>query len=323
MIFLIAFLFSHMSVANFDGDLFAEIMGRPDRGKTKLSYEGSHTFQGEIEGTSSKLTQQFHALKGTFLLWQNYETKWKLSNSASISQIKTNARFPNGNPLPNQLWDLQTKISYSHKKENNDTIATDLAIGSNSNRPYGAFRDSYFSLNFIYHRPNEDESGWLYFLNLSNNRSILNFIPLPGFAYYFKAHENLRLVLGLPIFVAFWRPLPKLVTSISYFPVRNLRFKTSYFLFGPAQIFAELNREENLYRISDRQNKKERFFSEEWLAKIGAQMPLEKYLLGQISIGQKFQRRFFLGEKQKDRDSPQHRKISNEWVVEALVQSAF
>lgn len=280
------------------GDVFAELMGRPERGGVKASYEVKQ-FESAPIG-NHKLSLRNQRAQVNVPLNSLSDRKWKLMLNGGLEEIHTNARFPGGRPLPNQVWDAGAGVSYMRQTEEDRTIGGFFQVGSHGDRPFGAFRDTSIEATAFYKVPQENEAAWIFFLSFANDRGFLNYIPLPGAAYFFRPHEKLRMAIGVPFVMAFWSPFEKAVASFTYFPVNRGQVKFSYFLFGPAHFYLGARYQSENSFPSDRSARKERFFYEEAVADMGFSMPLERYLLADISAGYSFDRKYFLGEGQRD-----------------------
>lgn len=280
-------------------EVFADLLGRPpERGGWKASYEIRQYGAKPADGEKVSLRQ--HSVQAGFPLSSLIDRRWKLYLNGETDEIGSRARFPNGRPMPNQVWNLGSGVSYSRLTDSDRTVGGHLMLGSNSDRPFGALRDSTFESTLFYKIPEENEAAWVFFLNLSNNRGFLDYIPLPGAAYFFKPHPRLRMALGVPFILAFWSPFDGGVWSFTYYPVYSAQTKFSYFIFGPAHVFVQAKYHSKNYRLWDRADKKERFFYDEAVASGGFSMPLERNWMVEGSAGLSFERKFFLGEDSTD-----------------------
>jgi hypothetical protein len=289
-------------------DIFAELFGRPDRGGVKASYSLQQYETKGIKQSPDKISLRQHRGEASVPLSALSDKKWKLGFTANNDEIRSAARFPNGKPLPNSLWQAGASVSHLRMLANDRTLGASFFAGSYSDQPFGAARDLSFQGNLVYKIPGEDESAWLLFVNFSNTRGFLNYIPLPGAAYFFRAHPRLRLALGLPFVNVFWTPVDKLIVNLSYFPLYNAQAKVSYFFFGPAHAYVQAKYHSENYLLHDRRDKKERLFYEEALVNTGLMMPLERNILVDATIGYAFDRKYFLGKSSSARGDGQLRR---------------
>lgn len=280
-------------------DIFAEMLGRPERPGAKLSYQFSAWDTKGIHLTPYSVGVRRHETEFSTPISTSENNKWKLLFGSANQEIRSNARFPNGRPLPSSLWDVHAGFSYAHKIRENRSWGTNVSFGSSGDRVLAAGRDLRFRTTFIYRYADSEESAWLFFLSLANNRGFAEYVPFPGFAYAFSAARNLRLVAGLPFLMAIWTPGEKNLITFSYFPLDSAQMQISRFLFGPARVYLKVqNRTEN-YSLWDRANTSERLYYKEAVAEAGLTMPALRWLMLDFHTGLSFDRKYYLGEKQR------------------------
>lgn len=298
---LLAPLAAHASM----NDVFAELFGRPDRPSLKASYELRQLETEAVKQSDDKVELRQHAIDASIPLNNLSDKRWKLLLENRLDEVESNARFPDGRRLPRKLWDLKAGLSHLRQLEEERTVAGSFEIGSTSDQPFSAFRDTTFQGSAVYKVPTEAEAGWLFAVQWSNTRNFANYIPIPGIAYYFRPADSLRLALGVPFFVVFWSPFDKAVVNMSYFPLNVGQVRFSYFVFGPAQAYAQVKYQTKNYFLEGRQKKEERLFYEEAVAQVGFSMPLERNLLVDASAGLSFDRKYFFGEGTRDKKDGQ------------------
>jgi hypothetical protein len=278
-------------------EIFAEMMGRPSRPGMKASYELRQTETQPLKASDHSFRTRRHQFEASVPLSNTVDRRWKLHLGAEADEIRTNERFPAGRDVPTSLYDLNAGISYLRIRDNNHTVAGTFTVGSASNRPFGAFRDTSLQANLMYKVPMEGENAWIFLLNFSNNRGFAEYLPLPGAAYYFKATDSLRLALGVPFFLVFWSPFDKGIFSLSYFPLYRGQARFSYFFFGPAQAYVQAKYESRSHFLFGRKDIRERIFQEEANVTAGVSMPLERHLLVDLAAGYAFERKVYVGRK--------------------------
>jgi hypothetical protein len=298
---LLAIFLTPFAEANIN-EIFAEALsGRPDRGGIKTSYEIRQYETKEIKHSSEMYGIRQHRVELLIPLQQLTDKKWKLHLSGFHQEIRSNFLFPNRRVMPNSLWNVGAGVTHSRLTDRNHTVGGGIFVGSNSDKPFSNGRDLVAQANFLYKVPTEGENAWLFFVSFSNDRGFLNYAPLPGAAYFFRAHEKLRLAIGVPFFFLFWTPFEKAIFNVSYLPLYNGQAKFSYYLFGPAHLYLQTKHQGDLNRLSDRANSKERFIQEELQSSLGFVMPLEKSVMMEANVGFSWDRKVFLGESSQDR----------------------
>ncbi len=231
-------------------------------------------------------------------------SSWKASAQADYDAIETTERFPNGRQMPNRLWDLGAGISYNRALEEGRALGVGFDVNSPSDRPFGNGRDVGFNLNATYKIPAEGENLWILFLSASTTRGFLNYVPLPGAAYVYKASDSLRLVIGLPFAFLLWTPAETLTVTFSYFPLRNAELRLGM---GPRRGlngYVMANFRARNFRLHGRTDKDERLFNEEGLAQAGVNIPLlGPAVMLEAGGGHAFARSYFLAQKANERGS--------------------
>lgn len=282
------------------GEMFAEIFAPPGLAqRTRVRAEYRHYGDESVELRQVKTEASMPVVK-------TESGGWRAHAQADYDALSSTERFPNGRLLPNRLWDLGGGVSHSRALEEGRTVGGGLTVSSPSDRPFGRGRDYGFNLNLTYKVPAENESAWIFFLSASNTRGFLNYVPLPGAAYAFKAGDRLRLVLGIPFVLAFWMPSEVLTVTFTYFPLRNVELRLGVGARRGLSGYVLGNFRARNFRLHDRPNSDERLFTEEGLAQAGLNVPL----LGpavtlEAGGGYAFARRYFLAESMGDRkDAP-------------------
>lgn len=280
----------------FANDFMGELMAPPgmkigNTAKAELRHYGAAEANHEsfrVQQSRLEISSPFAGEEGR---------GWRAKAFAEYDDIRTRAAFPNGRPVPNRLWDTGIGLSH-HRALNADRLAGgNLTVSSASDRPFGAGRDLGFSLNLSYKVPAENEAAWLFFLSMSNTRGFLNYVPLPGFAYSFRAHARVRMVVGIPFALVFWRPADAWTVSFMYFPVRTAELRLSYGSPRGPQPFALASFKTRNFRLYGRSDKEERLFVDEGLFQAGISSPLSRNLAVELSGGLAFARRYFLAKK--------------------------
>lgn len=281
--------FTAMPALASSGEMFAEIFAPPGATqRTRARYEYRHYGEESLTLRQSKGELSVPVSKGD-------GRSWRASASADYDDIATKERFPNGRQMPNRLWDVGAGVSHQRILEDGKAAGGTFTLNSPSDRPFGRGRDLGFNLNLNYKIPEENESAWILFVSLSNTRGFLNYIPMLGAAYAFKASEKLRMVVGLPFVIAFWMPSEVVTVAATYFPVRNAELRVGI---GPRRGLSGYiltNFRSRSFRLSDRTDSDERLHNEEGLAQAGLNIPLlGPALTLETGGGWSFARRYYL-----------------------------
>lgn len=296
LVSLLAIPFSFSAHAS-QAELFGELFGRPSRPGVKAFYELEQYGKADQRLAMESLQLRKHHLDFRVPLNRLSDKRWQFFQETKLEQTETNARFANGTGVPRNLWQAHFGLTHIRELEEGNTFAGSFSIGSASNALFSQLKDTIVQSTLIYKTPTSDDAGWVYLLNFSTGRSFLNYYPLPGIAYYFRPADSLRLTVGLPFFLLFWTPFEKTVVNLTYFPLMSGQFKFSYFLFGPAHIYAQTKTNSENYLLKDRPSSKDRLFREEINSTVGINMPLERNILADLHGGYSWERKYFIAHR--------------------------
>jgi hypothetical protein len=194
------------------------------------------------------------------------------------------------------LYQLDIGLTYTKVLEGGRMWALNGNLGSASDQP---FRDSSvdtISGNYFYLKPSSETGTWMFLVNYSNNRPILNNIPIPGVAYIYTPSKSFRGTLGFPFAMVKWDFADR--WTWNFFTIIPWVIKTSvdYSLTGPVKIYTGMDFSQSTYFIYGRENLKERMFYDEKKVFVGIKSPLSKDLLAELDAGYAFDRRYFSAE---------------------------
>jgi hypothetical protein len=303
-------------------DFMADMLAPPGlRPNVKAKYEYRHYDDAGSNHQAFSLRQSKAEISVPIASDPN--GNWRAQAGADYDELKTRASFPNNRSMPSRLWDLGAGISHSRSLQNGRGLGGNFSVSSPSDRPFSAGRDLAFSLNAMYRIPGENEAAWILFLSFANNRGFLNYVPLPGAAYSFKAGERTRLVLGVPFVMLFWRPVDPLAVSFFYLPIRTAEIRVTY---GPPmgwQPYALASFRTRNFYLHGRADKEEQLFSEEGLFQGGLNVPVAKGWSLDLGGGLAFGRLYFLASKATDRDSAPRLRAENAPFAHLKASASF
>ncbi|HVK61031.1 MAG TPA: hypothetical protein VM432_05755 [Bdellovibrionales bacterium] len=139
-----------------------------------------------------------------------------------------------GIEIPEEFGTAEVGVAWAQKQDGDNRFGASAAIGSAGQRLLDNGLTPIISVNMSWDRPASESRSWLYFISYSNNRPILNNIPLPGIGYSIKSAKS-RTILGLPFLFYTAYPDPWQVTAaLSPF---GAFFEGGYRFWGPLQTF--------------------------------------------------------------------------------------
>lgn len=179
--------------------------------------------------------------------------------------------------------------------------------------------DRSISATTFYEKKRSDGDSWFYFLNYSDNRTVLNKIPLPGFAYSFN-RQSYKALLGLPFGFISWRSAFGLSLTAFASPFAA-NTELSYMATPPLYLFTSVawspRSFQNLVPKKD-----ERFFYDKKEWNLGVRFVLSREISGSLAYVYGFDRRFFIGESFAERDSDQF-QLSDAGGVQFKLRASF
>ncbi len=316
-------LFAVVSIPAFAAnDFMGDLMSPP--GLTpgvKTRYEYRHYGNAGANSENFQLGQSKFDISGP--LANNGKSSWRAHAAADYDDVKTKARFHDGRQLPNRLWDVGGGFSLTRRLEGDRVTGGNFTLSSSGDQPFSAGRDFGFSLNFTYKVPAENEASWIYFLSMSNTRGFLNYIPLPGFAYSFKAGERTRMVLGIPFAMIFWRPGGAFSVSFFYLPIRTAELRIGWGNPRGFQLYSLASFRTRNFRLHNRTDKEERLFNDEGLFQAGVNLPVSRAVILDIGGGLSCARRYFLAKKATEHNTAPLLKVENAPFAHIKATAAF
>lgn len=174
------------------------------------------------------------------------------------------------------------------------------SIGTTGRQLFNSENSRVVSLTYFSEWKTLTKNSWYFFLSYSNNRTTLNNIPLPGFAYGVKG-ENYNWLVGFPFVFFNWRPMPWIWTIFSS-PFTSFT-DVAYVVSGPWQVMTGLAWQPRSYQniAPDVDDERLLFEKKEWT--IGGRMAFGPFHSASLAYVYQFDRRFFVGESITERNS--------------------
>jgi hypothetical protein len=314
---LLSPLAAYAAPADFYGEFFGPIPGMGSRVRVE-----QRVFQSEYAAGQPFALEQTH-FDTSFPVTGSSDVFWRGTAFTDFDAIQSGANFSNGRVMPNQLWDPGGGLSRTQNLEGGKVLGGSITVSSPSNQPYAAFRDVGLNMHLSYKLPQENGNAWIFFLAFSNTRGYLDYVPLPGVAYFFQAGPTFRGIVGIPFLMLNWLPAKKWNLTAFYFPIRNAELRATFGNLDSLQAYAFVSIRTRTYMMSDRTDIDERLFSEEGLTQVGLIVPVSKGIALDLGGGQSFARRYFLGDKESDRSVAPTIQPDNELYAAAKMQASF
>lgn len=193
-----------------------------------------------------------------------------------------------------ELYDIQFGLGYTKALDEKRLWSVSARYGSASDKPFEDNTVTTLGMTAFYSYPSDETSRWLLLLDYSNNRPILNEIPLPGFAYFYAPSKTFRGVFGVPFVSLNWDYTEK--WGMEVFTLVPWIFKGSinYKLNEYARIYTGVDFSQVTYYLFGRTNRDDRLFYDEKKIFIGIKSPLSKTVFAELETGHAFDRSFFI-----------------------------
>ncbi len=285
-------------------DLSPLLSAELGRLKTSLSYQAETSGEQKVTSPSQPAdlgyTQQ--DLRAFGPLWQGPGQELSLAGRARLLALDTTARFPSGQVMPSELWDLGLSALYRRRLSNGWIVGGQLGSGSASDKPFQGEKEMLLSATAFARIPNGERDAWLVFLNYDHKRDYSDYAPvIPGAAYWWTPSRQFQALIGLPLLSLRWRPAPDWDFSVSYAIPRTLRSRASYRLWGPLKVYGGYEMTSQSFFLSGRMHEEDRLYFYQRRALGGLEVSLGRGLALDLFGGWSFDRMFFEGQNYGDR----------------------
>lgn len=194
--------------------------------------------------------------------------------------------------IPGEFGSVEAGLGWGEKRSEQHRVGASATLGSSGRTLLSKQNAVEVSFNAFTEHKQDDGNAWIYFLNYSNNRVILNNVPLPGFAYVMKK-ETTTMVMGVPFFFVFVNSMPWLLNAtLSPFYTGA---ETTYIMGWP-QIFAGVGWTPRAYQNLVKDDAEDRLIYEKKEASLGLRLPFGRQKNVSLAYVHSFNRQFYLGE---------------------------
>lgn len=297
--------------------------GRPGKQDIKISLRQSSDLLSENEGGPNKNTTA-RLLEGSLTLPFYQPESSSYGVAARARHLEFDRLTTNSNFVPvTDLYRYQYGLFWATEQEDKSTWSLSANYGSASDRPFHDTDVTTIDSTLTRKYETSATTSWLLFLNYSNNRSILNNFPLPGFAYLFTDTDKTRGgAIGLPFFSYWFRPTKEFSTSLFMLFPSNAQIQAGYMIWGPLQANLKFEYGQQTYLRSGRKHKKEQIFydTKKVAFSIKSLFGAQRFL--ELEMARVFDRALYEG---KDAFNPisDRLRLPAEWQISATAQWIF
>lgn len=202
--------------------------------------------------------------------------------------------------IPDRFGSAEMGLSWLHRaNEGEEKYGGSFSLGSAGPRPLADTTKPILNASVNYERPLPDGNAWVFFVAYSNNRSVLNNVPLPGVAYVINGKDS-KAVLGLPFVFLIYRPDPwLLLTTVTPFFANA---EAGYRFWGPLQAYANTAWTPKAYQNLLEDDGDHLIFEKKELG-LGLRLFLSRQISFSAGWTRDFDRRFLLGKSLRDQSS--------------------
>jgi hypothetical protein len=211
------------------------------------------------------------------LVWQDDHDDVRLSAGVRHQGIETTAVLPDsGIPFPDDLWNVTLGVSYRYLFDSGLVLGGSVSMGSASDQPFHSSQELVESGMVFVKLPSGERNAWLFALAYSNNREYANAYPIPVVEYFYNPSQDFHAMVGFPMEVLEWRPVPDLSLRFLYSLIHNIHALASYEILDPVQVYVGFDWNTQSYLLVDRTDPADRLFYDEKRAKAGLRVDLGK-----------------------------------------------
>lgn len=277
-------------------------LGGPHR--PALSVGGSFSPQEE----TSDLEQ--HRIHFSMPVYRDDSDSYGVSANYGSLYLNKNLTLSKGTAVPNRFERRELGFSFSRKLPEHQSLGLRFSLGTatDDTNPKNLTFTGYGSYGF----PGDEGSHWVFTVYLSNNSPIINYVPIPGFIYFYRA-KNLMGMIGIPFAAIVWTPAEKWTYSFSAFgPSVNTEL-----VYGVKESFQPLvgfNWAQQSFMRARRIEDDHRLFFLEKKLFLGLRSPLSEKLSAELLGGYVFDR-FIREGPRLDQDDGGETSLKNSWFA--------
>jgi hypothetical protein len=291
--YLFPLILMFVSTSSQGFDLFP-VFGRPGQEKTKI--QTGYTFEPGIEMSETVVSHP---------VYQTTTDALSLSFAGQTTQTDPTIPLPTGVSVPEGLYNFQMGITYARHSpdpaQRSRFWAINGTFGSASDKPFAQAANNTVAGSLFYGLPEQSNGRWLLLLNYSNNRTFLNNIPLPGFAYTYSPQPMTRITLGLPFAFVWWKPSREWTYTVFVVAPWFYNLGAEYELNAHLKFFSNLGLFQKPFLRDQRLDREDRLTFVEKKAVLGIKLPFAQVFEAQLSGGYTFGRIWYEAQRYSDR----------------------
>lgn len=259
-----------------------------------ISYEGRH-----IPNRNAPSMNE-NKINFSTPLYREGNHSLSLSTQGSVLHLNESVQLSSGTKIPTNFYRTELGTNYMQKLTDKKSFGVRASLGYNSDRPFKNGRDLSFSLMSNYSFPSTEQSSWALTIYLSNNGPLANYVPIPGFIYFYRT-SSFTGIFGFPFASIQWTPTPSWLYSFSLFGV-NINSEIAYGSIDKIQYFSGFNWSRQSFMLHDRKESKDRLSFQEKKLFLGIRTPLFNRVSSELQLGRSFDREVYIGKRLLDKN---------------------
>ena len=249
-----------------------------------------------VRGQATHLNFVRQDLGASWPLWQDDENEWSASASVRNELLNTRAVLPNtGQAFPDELWNVSVGTNFRHLLDDGWMLGGGIHLGSASDQPFHSLNEMALGANLFLRVPQGEHNAWIFSVNFSTNSQVLNYIPIPGIAYFYAPSPWFQATIGFPFANVTYRPTEDLTLQLNYALLTNVRARVTYRVLPMLKVYASFDSGSESYYLEDRTDVRDRFFYNDERVSLGLQWRLTHSASLDLSGGYAFDRYYFEG----------------------------
>jgi hypothetical protein len=252
------------------------------------------SFDGRLAGLNeaSKLTE---AKAGISLpLYRSEKDVFALSLTGGRVSFTNSIRLSDGTQVSREWSRIELGSQYSRSLEEKRRLGLRGSIGYAGDAPERGSHDLSYSASASYGYPGASSGYWMWFVFMSNNSPLANYIPIPGVVYVYRT-ERLNASLGLPVLSVQWTPSSYWAYAVSLFGP-NFQSEAAYGDRNKSQVFAGYTFLQQSFIPKEKLKDRDRLRISEQRTLLGFRALLADSVLAELTTEYAFGRRVYVSD---------------------------
>ncbi len=290
-------------------ELFADLLSPlPPALQLRGSAESAHpTTQQKFLASVPLISSADHTLT---VSW-----KWSQLNLGSEEKLT------NGGSLPPHFYNNDFGLGFKKNVDAETFWGWTSSIGSAGDQVFRSRTKTVWNVTGFYSSSPDPSSRWVWLLNISNNRSFLNEIPVPGVAYIYRPNPEFTGFFGFPFLFFRWKFAEQWNSQFVLGPF-TYKAEVSRSLVGPLQAYGSADNTVQAYYRAQRLREEERLFYNESRLVVGMKSPVNRSVFADVFAGMIYNRSVVERENFSG-FSADSRTLGNEIVIGTQVSARF